>query len=199
MNVSDGCVWDKDDWAHISNMQCKRIREIVDRKDATIAALRHPLERDSYPCERCGVVYGLDASIPNSKWAAISTKEDGTEYGALCLWCMDAIAYERGVEFEAHLYFVGIAGRSSLYEGDLDERWPEIVAGRDLTIDAQSTEITKLREALEGYDEWVIAYSEDTLDTMCLLCQGKGSIETRIEHAADCPEVARRAALEETR
>jgi len=109
-----------------------------------VERLKHPSGRDSYPCQRCGVVYGMDASLPNSEWQAVT---DG-KWEILCLWCIDALAVEQGVKYTAYLYFVGLAGQSALYEGDKDERWPEIVAERDGVLISAGAEVERLRALL---------------------------------------------------
>lgn len=62
----------------------------------------HPV--DSYACHRCGIKTGLDAAVDDETWALISGRSDGG--GILCLWCMDEIAAEKGIEnMPVRLYF----------------------------------------------------------------------------------------------
>lgn len=62
----------------------------------------HPV--DSYACHRCGIKTGLDAVVDDETWALISGRSDGG--GILCLWCMDEIAAEKGIQnMGARLYF----------------------------------------------------------------------------------------------
>ena len=109
---------------------------------------------DSYPCDRCGADYGMDASLPNSEWKAIS----GGNYDILCLWCIEELAQEKGLSYTAYLYFPGKAGRSALYEGDKDERWPELLdqarADRDAAIErAEAAEARSIDAALKWMRE----------------------------------------------
>ena len=101
--------------------------------------------QDTYRCQRCGVRDGMDASLPNSQWAAIA----GDEWRLLCLWCIDALATEKGVQYEAHLYFNGVSGRSALYDSDKDHRWTELLEEARGERDALAAENAALREALD--------------------------------------------------
>ena len=59
-------------------------------------------------CARCGRRDGLDAVVSDEVWATISGRTDGG--GFLCLWCMDTLAAEKGLEhIPVRLYFAGQA------------------------------------------------------------------------------------------
>lgn len=106
------------------------------------AALKHPLERETYACDRCGVANGLDTSLPREQWEAIA----GDEWGVLCTWCIDKIAAEKGVQYEAWLYFVGDSGHSRLYDSDADDyRWVQLYQQAQRENAALEAEITRLR------------------------------------------------------
>lgn len=68
-------------------------------------------DRHGYvPCDRCGLDCGMDAVIPNDKWALIAP--DG---GILCVWCIDELLAERGLKgVPVKLFFVGKASSSEL-------------------------------------------------------------------------------------
>lgn len=78
---------------------------------AEIERLQNRTPKDTYNCQRCGVKDGLDASLPRVQWEAVA----GEEWATLCLWCIDALATEKGIQAAAHLYFNGISIKSALY------------------------------------------------------------------------------------
>ena len=85
---------------------------------------------DAPPCFRCGRRDGLDAAVDDDTWARISGRTDGG--GLLCLWCMDELAAERGLEnIPARLYFAGRALYSVPVDEftDLDYMWIEQAQG----------------------------------------------------------------------
>ncbi len=106
-----------------------KIRHVCDKcNHSVVATLRDPafapelaaeveklknLLPETIACERCGRRDGLDAVVPHDKWAEISGRGDGG--GFLCLWCMDKIAADKGIEQEVVLHFAGRA----LYGTDL--------------------------------------------------------------------------------
>lgn len=72
---------------------------------------------DSYACQRCGRVDGLDAVVSSELWATLSEGRilgpagevgDGT-WSLLCLWCMDELAAEKGITADVALHFAGRA------------------------------------------------------------------------------------------
>ena len=78
----------------------------------------------SAPCHRCGRRDGLDAVVSDEVWAAISGRTDGG--GILCLWCMDELAAERGLEdVSVRLYFAGRALFSVPVDEFRDLGWSE--------------------------------------------------------------------------
>lgn len=115
--------------------------------------LRQRTPRYTYACQRCGVRDGLDTSLPREQWAKIAAGTGlltAPEWDVLCLWCIDEIATDLGLpETVAHLYFSGMTVRSALYEGDTDERWPQLIAMRD-------AEVERLRTALAGVAKAVV-------------------------------------------
>ena len=85
--------------------------------EARVRDLQHPLLRDSYACERCGRIDGMDAVLDNELWEQVS---EGDQYKILCLWCIDHIAHEQGLSGVARLYFSGAAIRSAMPMDDQD-------------------------------------------------------------------------------
>lgn len=71
-------------------------------QQAEITRLVAPI--DSYACERCGRRDGLDAVAADELWSQISEGRN-----LLCLWCMDAIAHEKGLTGSLTLHFCGKA------------------------------------------------------------------------------------------
>ncbi len=89
--------------------------------ESEIARLRslHEPRHDSYSCQRCGRRDGMDAVVDSKLWNEIIGKEgDGKEGagGILCLWCMDALALEKGLSGTVRLHFPGWALVSDEYE-----------------------------------------------------------------------------------
>lgn len=78
-------------------------------------------------CDRCGRRDGLDVMLPDTLWAIVSDRHDGTRYGRLCLWCVDRIASERGIKYGATLYFAGLAGEASSQSTGDAERFDAII------------------------------------------------------------------------
>ncbi len=73
--------------------------------EAELRKMRNVLPERS-PCSRCGRRDGLDAAVDDSMWARISGRTDGG--GLLCLWCMDELAAEKGLQHvPVRLYFAG--------------------------------------------------------------------------------------------
>lgn len=64
-------------------------------------------------CERCGDDTGLDAIVSSAIWREISPTGDIA--GALCLWCMDEVAAEKGIKgpIPVYLYYRGQVFRSA--------------------------------------------------------------------------------------
>ena len=78
----------------------------------------------SVPCRRCGRRDGLDAVVSNDDWAIISERTDGG--GFLCLWCMDELAAERGMQnIPVRLYFAGRVLFSVPIDEFRDLEWSE--------------------------------------------------------------------------
>ena len=63
----------------------------------------------------------MDAFLTDSDWAAITGITDGS--GRLCIWCIDDLAFTKGIRYHAILYFVGYAGDaiSGLESGLVEE------------------------------------------------------------------------------
>lgn len=61
----------------------------------------------SCACQRCGRKDGLDAAVTDELWEQLTGRTDGG--GLLCLWCMDALAAERGLTGYVMLAFAGRA------------------------------------------------------------------------------------------
>ena len=55
----------------------------------------------AYACQRCGRRDGMDAVLTSDVWARIA----GDAWNLLCLWCIDALAAEQGIAYEAKLFF----------------------------------------------------------------------------------------------
>lgn len=56
-------------------------------------------------CKRCGRQDGLNATVSDDVWKKLSPDVDNV----LCLWCMDEIAYDLGIEAPVVLHFAGRA------------------------------------------------------------------------------------------
>lgn len=72
----------------------------------------HPrsIERtDTIPCERCGMASGMDAFVPDEVWDQISPVPGVPEAGVLCLWCMDELCAEKGIEATVDIWYQGKA------------------------------------------------------------------------------------------
>ena len=107
------------------------IKTLMDRCDTLRArnkeleeGLRRELVEGAYPCQRCGRRDGLDAAVTDEQWAVISGRTDGG--GLLCLWCMDELTMERGLEHvPVRLYFAGRALFSVPVDEFTDLDWSE--------------------------------------------------------------------------
>ena len=73
----------------------------------------HQPRFDTYCCQRCGRRDGMDTVVDNKIWNIIigKPKLKGSEGagGILCLWCMDALALEKGVSGKVQLFYPGWA------------------------------------------------------------------------------------------
>ena len=104
--IERGCtVWDRCAWfREIVNI--KHRRAVVAEKE--LAEQKVPVPNDPNPCPRCGKRYGLCASVSSEDWFAITGHWNGG--GHLCLWCMDALAAEKGLSgIHCTLSFAGRA------------------------------------------------------------------------------------------
>lgn len=85
--------------------ETKMLRTVEAALRADNEALRQTVA-SAYPCQRCGRRDGLDAAVTDEHWAIISGRTDAG--GLLCLWCMDDLAAETGLEHvPVRLYFAG--------------------------------------------------------------------------------------------
>ncbi len=90
----------------VAEMEISRLRRL------------HEPRHDSYPCQRCGRRDGMDAVVESKLWNKIMNKRPPKDKegvgGILCLWCMDALALEKGVSGKVTLHFPGWALVSKL-------------------------------------------------------------------------------------
>ena len=112
---------------------------------------------ESYACQQCGRRDGLDAAVTDALWEQISGRTDGG--GLLCLWCMDALAAEKGIIGAVMLNFsgralVGFDGPTIWDDHELTEQLLEaedravrIVAERDKAYQHVSDHMIARREA----------------------------------------------------
>lgn len=67
---------------------------------------REPI-KDTYACQRCSRRDGLDAVLHDDDWAKVSAAAGGLNL--LCLWCIDELAEQVGVQRKA--VYLAFAGR----------------------------------------------------------------------------------------
>ena len=98
----------------------------VARSEVSRLRSLHEPKYDTYGCQRCGRRDSMDAVVENKVWNTIMDKPDlkGSEGvgGILCLWCMDALAFEKGVSGKVQLHFPGWALISDSYPRSLNAK-----------------------------------------------------------------------------
>ncbi len=101
----------------------------VARSEVSRLRSLHEPRHDAYPCQRCGRRDGMDAVVENRLWNSIMNELDikGSEGvgGLLCLWCIDALALEKGVSGKVQLHFPGWALVSNKYPRSLNKKRKE--------------------------------------------------------------------------
>lgn len=86
--------------------QSRAVSRTADQAIQELGRLKN--RADSYGCDRCFAIYGMDAHVPDEIWAKLAAKADGSAYSILCLWCMEEIAKEKGIVYkEVGLYWPG--------------------------------------------------------------------------------------------
>lgn len=102
---------------------------------------------DTYACQRCGRRDGLDAVAPDDAWEKI--KEAAGGVNILCLWCMDTLAGDLGIECSVTLHFAGksLNGTSN---SDADKDFINRLVSQRAEADA---ELGVMREALKKVGE----------------------------------------------
>lgn len=101
----------------------------------------------SYACERCGRADGLDAAVTGEVWEQLSGRTDSG--GLLCLWCMDALAAEKGIIDAVMLHFAGraLSGSDGSTIWDDNVLTEELLEQKSRTVKMEA-ENEKLRAAL---------------------------------------------------
>lgn len=78
---------------------------------------QHEPVTETYACQRCGRRDGLDAVVTHDVWCKLTGatpapdggESAGGQWNLLCLWCMDALAFEMGIRAPVSLHFAGRA------------------------------------------------------------------------------------------
>jgi hypothetical protein len=131
--------------------ECNRVEDVESTDGAIALAEIERLTRagwncedaDFWTCPKCSLAYvpsapacmrcsrrdGLDAFLPDDAWEAVSGRTDGS--GILCLWCMDAIAVEKGIRCSATLHFKGRALTGTSNSDNDREHINRVCAERD--------------------------------------------------------------------
>lgn len=90
----------------------------------------------SYACHNCGRRDGLDAGVTDELWEKLTGRTDGG--GLLCLWCMDALAAEKGLTGFVMLHFAGraLAGADGPTVWDDHELTEQLLLANDRCVRA---------------------------------------------------------------
>lgn len=142
---------------------------------------------DAYACQRCGRRDALDAVAPNDVWEKI---REAAGVNILCLWCMDKIATELGIECSVTLHFAGRAlnGTSS---SDADQDFiNRLVRQRD-EADAECVVLRMELERLRAWCETERGYLKNGSDEQ----YGISRVENIIEHVLETTPSPRAAAV----
>ena len=146
--------------------------------DAAERGLEGPLP-ECYACQRCGRRDGLDAVIDNASWARItdgvlhpSGEVSGGKWNLLCLWCIDELASELGIETGVSLHFAGRSLWGARLADPAVEAVQQMLTRRVVEVESQLTTLRAERDAavaerdrlvqmILDWDEWA---EEDTPD-----------------------------------
>lgn len=137
-------------------------REIRELRSALERA--HRPQSDTYACQRCGRRDGLDTVVTNEHWATIT---EGTlppggvevidgKWNLLCLWCIDELCAQHGIETRATLHFAGKAVSGGSRSDSDYEFISQFVAQRD-AAERMLCQMMKLAgvERYAGDPEWL--------------------------------------------